>query len=220
MIDRCNLTILTEPGFEELGPFLADNCVEIIASLPCYTEENVDRQRGRGVFGKSIEALRQLNRLGYGGSNSNLVIHLAYNPLGPSLPPPQMALEADYKRLLRTNFGIEFNHLLTITNMPIKRFSDQLIHLGQYESYRQLLIEHFNPETVGQLMCRSQINIGSDGKLYDCDFNQMLELPITDMRTVWDIENFEELTSQQIVIGQHCYGCTAGAGSSCGGAIT
>jgi radical SAM/Cys-rich protein len=220
VIDRCNLTILTEPGFEELSSFLAHNCVEIIASLPCYTEENVDRQRGRGVFGRSIEALRQLNRLGYGCSAGNLVLNLAYNPLGPSLPPPQMALEADYKRHLRTNFGIEFNHLFTITNMPIKRFSDQLIHIGQYEIYQQLLIEHFNPETLSKLMCHSQINIGWDGKLYDCDFNQMLELPIADARTVWDIENFDELTSQKIVTGQHCFGCTAGAGSSCAGAIS
>ncbi len=220
VIDRCNLTILTEPGFEELGSFLAHNCVEIIASLPCYTEDNVDRQRGRGVFGKSIEALRRLNRLGYGSSAGSLILNLAYNPVGPSLPPPQMPLEADYKRHLRTNFGIEFNHLFTITNMPIKRFSDQLIHIGQYESYQQLLIEHFNPETLGQLMCRSQINIGWDGKLYDCDFNQMLELPIADARTVWDIGSFDELTSEQIATGRHCFGCTAGAGSSCGGAIT
>ena len=219
VIDRCNLTILTEPGFEELGSFLAQHGVEIIASLPCYTEENVDRQRGRGAFGRSIKALRQLNRLGYGDCTGNLVLHLAYNPLGPSLPPAQMPLEADYKRHLRTSFGIEFNHLLTITNMPIKRFSEQLIHLGQYESYQRLLIEHFNPETVSQLMCRAQINIGWDGKLYDCDFNQMLELPVADARTVWDIENFDELTSQRIVTGQHCFGCTAGAGSSCGGAI-
>lgn len=219
VIDRCNLTILTEPGCEELGSFLAHHGVEIIASLPCYTEENVDQQRGRGVFGRSIEGLRQLNRLGYGSSTGNLILNLAYNPLGPSLPPPQMALQGDYKRHLRAKFGIEFNHLFTITNMPIKRFSDQLVQLGKYESYQRLLIEHFNPETVSHLMCRSQINVGWDGKLYDCDFNQMLDLSIANARTVWDIENFDEVTSQQIVTGQHCFGCTAGAGSTCGGAI-
>jgi len=219
VIDRCNLTILTEPGFEGLGVFLAENRVEIIASLPCYTEENVDRQRGRGVFGKSMEALQRLNRLGYGCSDGNLVLHLVYNPLGASLPPAQAALEADYKRHLRTNFGIEFDHLFTITNMPIKRFSDQLIRIGKQESYQRLLMEHFNPETVSQLMCRSQINISWDGKLYDCDFNQMLDLPIVDARTVWDIEDFDELALQTIVTGQHCFGCTAGAGSSCGGTL-
>lgn len=219
VIDRCNLTILTEPGFEELASFLADNRVEIIASLPCYTEANVDRQRGRGVFGKSIEALWRLNRLGYGCSGGSLVLNLAYNPLGPSLPPPQMALETDYRRHLRSDFGIEFDHLFTITNMPIKRFSEQLIRIGQYESYQRLLIDHFNPKTLSQLMCRSQINIGWEGKLYDCDFNQMLELPTTDARTVWDIGNFDDLASDTIVTGHHCFGCTAGAGSSCGGTI-
>jgi len=219
VIDRCNLTILTEPGFDDLGVFLAENRVEIIASLPCYTEENVDSQRGRGVFSKSIEALRQLNILGYGRSAGELTLHLAYNPLGPSLPPAQALLEVEYKQHLRANFGIEFDHLFTITNMPIRRFSEQLVRIGKQESYQQLLMEHFNPETVSQLMCRSQINIAWDGKLYDCDFNQMLELSIVDARTIWDIENFAELASQRIVTGQHCFGCTAGAGSSCSGTL-
>ncbi len=219
VIDRCNLTILLEPGFETLGQFLAQNKVEVIASLPCYTRENVDQQRGRGVFNKSIEALQLLNHLGYGRDRAELVLNLVYNPVGASLPPPQAALQADYKQHLRDKFGIEFNNLFTITNMPIRRFSDELIRIGKRASYEQLLIEHFNSRTVEHLMCRSQINIGWDGKLYDCDFNQMLELPVSDAVTIWDISTFDELASQDIVTGQHCFGCTAGSGSSCGGTL-
>jgi len=218
IIDRCNLTILREPGFDDLGAFLAHNKVEVTASLPCYTRENVDQQRGRGVFSKSIEALQLLNRLGY-GRDTELVLNLVYNPLGASLPPPQATLQADYKQHLRDDFGIEFNSLLTITNMPIRRFSDQLIRIGKQAVYEQLLFDHFNRETVDYLMCRSQINIGWDGKLYDCDFNQMLDLPIAGALTAWDIGSFDEV-SEEIATGQHCFGCTAGSGSSCGGTLT
>ena len=219
IIDRCNLTILLEPGFEDLAGFLADNKVEVIASLPCYTRENVDQQRGHGVFSKSIEALHLLNRLGYGRDTPELVLNLVYNPLGASLPPPQIALQADFKHHLRNDFGIEFNNLFTITNMPIRRFSDQLIRIGKQADYDKLLVDHFNRETVEHLMCRSQINIGWDGKLYDCDFNQMLELPVSGAFTIWNIETFDELASGTIVTGQHCFGCTAGSGSSCGGTL-
>jgi radical SAM/Cys-rich protein len=218
IIDRCNLTVLLEPGFEDLGHFLARNEVEIIASLPCYTAENVDKQRGRGVFHKSIEALQLLNGLGYGRTDS-LPLNLVYNPLGPSLPPPQANLEAAYKQHLRDEFGIEFNSLFTITNMPIRRFSEQLIRIGKQDVYQELLRQSFNPETVEHLMCRSQISVGWDGKLYDCDFNQMLELRTMNTPTLWDIDSFDTLASQTIFTGAHCFGCTAGSGSSCGGTL-
>ncbi|HEY1212218.1 MAG TPA: arsenosugar biosynthesis radical SAM (seleno)protein ArsS, partial [Bryobacteraceae bacterium] len=219
IIDRCNLTVLLEPGLEDLGRFLARNGVEIIASLPCYTAENVDKQRGRGVFHKSIEALQLLNGLGYGRADC-LPLNLVYNPLGPSLPPPQAQLEAAYKQHLRDEFGVEFNSLFTITNMPIRRFSEQLIRIGKQDVYQELLRQSFNPETVEHLMCRSQISVGWDGKLYDCDFNQMLELRTTNTPTLWDIDSFDSLASQTIVTGEHCFGCTAGSGSSCGGTLT
>lgn len=218
IIDRCNLTVLLEPGFEDLGRFLARNEVEIIASLPCYTAENVDKQRGRGVFHKSIEALQLLNGLGYGRTDC-LPLNLVYNPLGPSLPPPQAPLEAAYKQHLRDEFGVEFNSLFTITNMPIRRFSEQLIRIGKQGVYQELLRQNFNPETVEHLMCRSQISVGWDGKLYDCDFNQMLELRTMNTPTLWDIDSFDTLASQTIVTGAHCFGCTAGSGSSCGGTL-
>lgn len=218
IIDRCNLTVLLEPGLEDLGRFLARNEVEIIASLPCYTAENVDKQRGRGVFHKSIEALQLLNGLGYGRADC-LPLNLVYNPLGPSLPPPQAQLEAAYKQHLRDEFGVEFNSLFTITNMPIRRFSEQLIRIGKQDVYQELLRQSFNPETVEHLMCRSQISVGWDGKLYDCDFNQMLELRTTNTPTLWDIDSFDSLASQTIVTGEHCFGCTAGSGSSCGGTL-
>jgi radical SAM/Cys-rich protein len=218
IIDRCNLTVLLEPGFEDLGHFLARNEVEIIASLPCYTAENVDKQRGRGVFHKSIEALQLLNGLGYGRTDS-LPLNLVYNPLGPSLPPPQPTLEAAYKQHLHDEFGVEFNSLFTITNMPIRRFSEQLIRIGKQDVYQELLRQNFNPETVEHLMCRSQISVGWDGKLYDCDFNQMLELRTMNAPTLWDIDSFDCLASQTIVTGAHCFGCTAGSGSSCGGTL-
>lgn len=218
VIDRCNLTILLEPGFEDLPAFLARNRVEITASLPCYTRENVDAQRGRGVFEKSIEALRLLNRLGY-ALDPELTLNLVYNPLGASLPPAQDALEADYKRQLQENFGIRFNRLFTITNMPIRRFADFLMRTGQQETYMQLLFERFNTATVMHLMCRSLVSVGWDGQLYDCDFNQMLEMPVANPATIWDIESFDATAFQPIAAARHCFGCTAGAGSSCGGAL-
>lgn len=219
VIDRCNLTILFEPGYEGLAKFLAGHGVEITASLPCYTAANVDKQRGRGVFEKSIRALQLLNGLGY-GRNPELTLNLVYNPLGPSLPPPQEALEADYKRHLREEFGIEFNRLFTITNMPIHRFAQHLVHLGKHDAYLQLLAGHFNASTVDRLMCRSLVSVGWDGQLYDCDFNQMLELPIQGRPTIWNIVSFDELASRAVQVGNHCFGCTAGAGSSCGGTLT
>jgi radical SAM/Cys-rich protein len=218
VIDRCNLTILLEPGFEELPVFLARNRVEVTASLPCYTRDNVDAQRGRGVFEKSIEALQLLNQLGY-GIDPALPLNLVYNPLGASLPPPQDALEADYKRRLQENFGIQFNHLFTITNMPIRRFADFLMRTGQQETYLKLLFDRFNPATLEHLMCRSLVSIGWDGQIYDCDFNQMLDMPVSNPVTVWDIESFDATTFKAIATAHHCFGCTAGAGSSCGGAL-
>jgi radical SAM/Cys-rich protein len=218
VIDRCNLTVLFEPGQQDLGQFLAQNRAEIIASLPCYTRDNVDRQRGRGAFDKSIAALRLLNELGY-GVESGLRLNLVYNPLGPSLPPPQAALEADYKRRLREDFGIEFHSLYTLTNMPINRFADSLVHIGKADSYQDLLERSFNPDTIPSVMCRSLVSIGHDGALYDCDFNQMLEITADGHRTVWDIGSFDELAGVRIRTGRHCFGCTAGAGSSCGGSL-
>ncbi len=218
VIDRCNLTVLLEPGHETLAAFLAGHQVEITASLPCYTRENVDRQRGRGVFDKSIQALQLLNRIGYGISDE-LPLNLVYNPLGPSLPPPQDVLEADYKRHLLEDFGIRFNRLLTITNMPISRFAEFLTRTGKLEFYSALLADNFNPATVDHLMCRSLISVGWDGKLYDCDFNQMLEIPIPRGLTIWEIETFDELADRQIATANHCFGCSAGCGSSCGGTL-
>ncbi len=220
VIDRCNLTVLLEPGMEDLGNFLAENQVEIIASLPCYTAENVDAQRGRGVFDKSIRALRLLNALGYGTEGSALKLSLVYNPLGATLPPDQSRLEAEYKLQLHEHFKIEFHRLFTLTNMPIKRFADFLDHSGKRADYMTLLTEHFNPATVSGLMCRSLVSVGWDGTLYDCDFNQMLEIGIGgDRLTVWDLESFGHLAGRRIATSTHCFGCTAGAGSSCGGAL-
>lgn len=219
VIDRCNLTVFFEPGQEDLAEFLAGNKVEITASLPCYTAENVDQQRGRGVFDKSVRALQLLNAFGYGKAGSGLVLNLVYNPLGASLPPPQEKLETDYKKQLRERFGIEFNRLFTITNMPIKRFSEFLIRNGQQEEYMGLLVNHFNRATVEHLMCRSLVSIGWDGKVYDCDFNQMLDVETPARKTVWDIHSFSELANCEIATGSHCFGCTAGAGSSCGGSL-
>ncbi len=221
VIDRCNLTIFYEPGHADTPEFLAAQAVEVVASLPCYTRENVDRQRGRGVFGRSIEALQRLNRLGYGLAGSDLRLDLVYNPLGPSLPPPQTELEARYREELRELFGIEFHRLLTITNMPIKRFAHDLEREGRSAEYLSLLVNHFNPETLPGLMCRELVSVGYDGRLYDCDFNQMLEIdPPSDARTIWDLEDLAELEGDAIATASHCFGCTAGAGSSCGGAIS
>jgi len=223
VIDRCNLTVLFEPGQEDLAGFLAEEEVHVIASLPCYLAENVDAQRGRGVFDRSMEALSRLNALGYGKQGSPLELDLVYNPLGPSLPPPQEGLEARYKVELRRRFGIEFNRLLTITNMPIRRFADALARAGQSEAYMSLLVNHFNPDTVPSLMCRSLLSVGYDGQLYDCDFNQMLEIPIgaaaAGVRTIWDLEELSALEGRRVATAAHCFGCTAGAGSSCSGAL-
>ena len=220
VIDRCNLTVLFEPEMEELAEFLAENEVEIIASLPCYMAANVDQQRGRGVFEKSIDALRELNRLGYGLPDSPLLLNLVYNPLGACLPPPQERLEADYKRELHRQFGINFHHLYTLTNMPIQRFAAFLEQKGQFEEYMGLLVNHFNPGTVSALMCRSLVSVGWDGQLYDCDFNQMLDIGLgAGPQTVWDITSLSHLSGRRISTASHCFGCTAGAGSSCGGAL-
>jgi radical SAM/Cys-rich protein len=219
VIDRCNLTVLFEPGLETLAEFLAANNVEITASLPCYTESNVDQQRGKGAFEKSIRALRLLNGIGYGNPESGLALNLVYNPLGASLPPPQEKLEADYKSHLQESFGIEFNRLFTITNMPIKRFADMLAREGKQESYIGLLVNHFNRATVDHVMCRDLVSIGWDGKIYDCDFNQMLDLETPGGKDIWEIDSFAELANSRIATGSHCFGCTAGAGSSCGGSL-
>jgi radical SAM/Cys-rich protein len=218
---RCNLTVLFVPGMEWLAEFYRDNRVHLVCSLPCYGPENVEKQRGRGVFEQSIDALQQLNRLGYG---DGLALDLVYNPVGPSLPPPQGELEVRYREELGTNFGIRFDRLLTITNMPINRFAHQLHRWGRLEEYMGLLVNHFNPATVAGLMCRTMVSVGHDGGLYDCDFNQMIELPIGACGegrrlTVWDINDLGALAGGRIATGSHCFGCTAGAGSSCGGAL-
>ncbi len=220
VIDRCNLTILLAPGFGEVPRFLANHQVEIVASLPCYLEENTDSQRGGGTFSKSVEALQLLNRLGYGAEESGLTLTLVYNPTGPNLPPDQRQLEAEYRRQLQSRFGIRFNRLLTITNMPISRYLEYLMRMGQFEQYMQMLIDAFNPATVGSLMCRSTLSVGWDGRLFDCDFNQMLDLEVGSgcPSTIGQF-NDASLSGREIVVGQHCYGCTAGAGSGCQGAI-
>jgi radical SAM/Cys-rich protein len=220
VIDRCNLTVLAEPGMEDLPAFLAAHGVRVVASLPCYQAANVERQRGRGVFDKSISAIATLNSLGYGRPGSGLDLDLVYNPVGASLPPEQSVLDARYKEELGQRFGLEFNRLLTITNMPIKRFAHQLARTGQHEAYMALLANHFNPHTVSELMCRSLLSVGWDGRLYDCDFNQMLDMPLgAGPRTVWEIETVDDVAGGRVAVRDHCFGCTAGAGSSCGGAL-
>ncbi len=221
VIDRCNLTVLLEPGQEDLAAFLAAQRVEIVASLPCYGPQNVDAQRGQGVFARSLVALRTLNALGYGRPASPLRLDLVYNPVGAHLPPPQAGLEADYRAELGTRFGITFHRLLTLANMPISRFAAQLARTGDAERYMALLVNHFNADTVPGLMCRDLVSVGYDGRLYDCDFNQMLELPlgVPGVRTVWDVDDLQALAGAPIATARHCFGCTAGAGSSCGGAL-
>ena len=221
VIDRCNLTILVAPGFDDLPGFLAEHRVEVVASLPCYLEENTDAQRGTGAFSGSIEALRRLNELGYGDPSSGLILTLVYNPVGRSLPPDQHKLEAAYRRELQMRFGISFSRLFTITNMPISRFLDYLLHSGQYEAYLQELIDAYNPIALAGLMCRNTLSVGWNGQLFDCDFNQMLELNVEGScpRSIHDF-SYDLLSKRDIIIGQHCFGCTAGAGSGCQGAIT
>ncbi len=219
IIDRCNLTILLEPDYEDLAEFLARNEVEIIASMPCYTAENVNAQRGEGVFDGSIEALQLLNSLGY-GIDVDLPLHLVYNPVGAFLPGPQAELEADYKRELKTHFGIVFNKLYSITNLPIARFAAYLRRNNKLDEYMQLLIDNFNPATIDGLMCRNTISVGWRGEVYDCDFNQQLGMQWENGRRLflWDIDP-DKIDNRAIMTGDHCFGCTAGAGSSCGGAI-
>ncbi len=218
VIDRCNLTILQEKGYEDTAVFLRDHQVQIVASLPCYLEDNVDSQRGRGVFNKSILSLQQLNQLGY-GRQKGLNLNLVYNPTSNVLPGDQKALEEAYKEHLQKHFGIVFNQLFTITNMPIKRYLWWLQRKGKFQEYMELLTNNFNPDVAHNVMCTNLVSISWDGQIYDCDFNQMLEIPIDSKpTTIWGINDFSDL-SQGIALGSHCYGCTAGAGSSCSGSL-
>lgn len=222
VIDRCNLTVLEEPGQEDTAEFLAVHGVEIIASLPCYLESNVDAQRGDGVFATSLRVLRRLNELGYGVPDTGLRLNLVYNPQGPSLPPPQDALEGDYKRVLRDQYGIVFNRLYSLTNMPIQRFGSTLVSKGQFRDYMHLLRSAYRAENLHTVMCRSLISVDWQGYVYDCDFNQMLDLPLLyaarPRSHVRDLLG-TDLNGTPIVVADHCYGCTAGQGSSCGGAL-
>ena len=222
VMDRCNLTVIFEPGKDYLPEFFERHRVELVCSLPCYSEENVDRQRGKGTFELSIRALQMFNELGYGQSESGLVLHLVYNPVGPHLPPPQDQLEQDYKRILKEKFGIVFNRLYCLSNMPITRYATHLKLRSEYEKYMQLLESSFNPSTLDQVMCRNLISVGWEGTIYDCDFNQMLDLPIRDadgkplnISTL----SFDQVQHLPVTVGDHCYACTAGSGSSCGGAL-
>jgi len=222
VIDRCNLTVLAETGQEDLAEFLAEQEVEVIASLPCYLEKTVNKQRGKGVFASSITALRRLNALGYGQVDSRLKLNLMYNPIGPSLPPPQQALEADYRRHLSEQYGIRFNRLYTLINMPIHRFASTLVSSGQFEEYMALLHASFSKENLSRLMCRELISVDWRGFVYDCDFNQMLGLPLRiDESKRLHISDIEPaaLDDQPIAAADHCFGCTAGSGSSCSGAL-
>lgn len=222
VIDRCNLTILEEPGYEDMAGFLAENKVDIVASLPCYLEDNVDEQRGDGVFQASLAGLKQLNDLGYGQSNSGLTLNLVYNPVGAFLPPDQAGLESTYKTQLKSRYDIEFNNLYTITNMPIARFGSTLVEKGELGHYMNLLKDNYNPSSLPEVMCRSTISVSYQGYVYDCDFNQMLNIPFgagdSQLTHLSDI-HAAHLNNKNISIADHCYGCTAGQGSSCGGAL-
>tara|TARA_R100000027_G_scaffold18483_1_gene13331 strand:+ start:30165 stop:31166 length:1002 start_codon:yes stop_codon:yes gene_type:complete len=222
IIDRCNLVILNEPGFEWVGPFLEEQQIDVVASMPCYSPDNVDAQRGQGVFDRSIDGLLELNRRGFGMGNPRKRLDLVFNPNGAKLPPDQSELEADYKIELKKHFGITFDQLVTITNLPVARFARWLRKQGYYEDYLHTLVNAYNPATVDHLMCRDTISVSWKGEIYDCDFNQMLDMQLTDKTgrglSLWDI-NPEELEGRQIATGEHCYGCTAGAGSSCGGSL-
>ena len=220
VIDRCNLTILTLPRFADLPAFLAAHRVEVVASLPSFLARNTDAQRGVGVFDDSIAAIRRLNEHGYGVEGTGLELNLVYNPTGAFLPPRQASIEADFRRELRSRYGLAFNHLYVITNMPINRFLEFLLRSGQYEAYMERLIAAYNPTAAESVMCRSTLSVGWDGRLYDCDFNQQLELP-TEPGAPRRIADFDAdaLARRAIATGLHCYGCTAGAGSSCGGEV-
>lgn len=218
VIDRCNLVILMEPGFEWLAGFLAKNRVEIVASLPCYLKDNVDKQRGKGTFDASITALQKLNALGYGQVSSDLQLNLVFNPQGATLPPEQQALERDYKQHLHEHFGIVFNHLFALANLPVQRFGSVLLSTGQFDNYMNLLKNNFQAPNLDKVMCKNTLSVDWQGKVYDCDFNQMLKLPLgTDNKT--HIRQVADLTGKAINTLQHCYACTAGQGSSCTGAI-
>ena len=221
VIDRCNLTILFEPGQEGLAAFLAEQRVEITASLPCYSSDNVDKQRGDGVFDKSIAALQQLNALGYGVEGTGLVLNLVYNPQGPSLPPNQQMLQADYKRELLDHFGVVFNQLLALTNMPIQRFGSTLVSKGTFDTYMDLLKGSFHADNLAGVMCRSMVSVDWQGWLSDCDFNQPLGLPLGTSGVQRHLRDLlkTDLGTQPIRVAGHCFGCTAGQGSSCGGAL-
>jgi radical SAM/Cys-rich protein len=222
VIDRCNLTILFEPGQQQTARFLADNRVKIVASMPCYLKDNVDKQRGDGVFDGSLEALRLLNTLGYGQAGSGLALDLVYNPQGPHLPPPQETLEQDYKQHLAQQYGIAFNQLLTLTNMPIKRFGSTLVSRGEFDSYMTLLKTAHLDHNTTSVMCRSLISVDWQGYVYDCDFNQMLDMPLQlDHRSRLHIADLSgvDLDNRPVKVADHCYACTAGQGSSCGGAL-
>jgi radical SAM/Cys-rich protein len=229
VLDRCNLSVLGLPGQEDLADYLAEKRVKIVASLPCYTPSNVEAQRGDGVFDASIQALQDLNARGFGIPDTGLELDLVYNPGGATLPPPQRNLEEDYRRELQRSFGIQFSHLICITNMPIKRFADDLRRSGKLVEYMQLLVQSFNPATVDSVMCRDMIHVAWDGRLYDCDFNYALDLtldgldgcgiPVPNGLDVFHISSWSELSHKIIRTGPHCFGCTAGMGSSCGGAL-
>jgi radical SAM/Cys-rich protein len=222
VMDRCNLTVIFEPGKEYLPEFFKEHAVELVCSLPCYSQENVDKQRGKGTFDASIRALQILNQIGYGQPDRDLILNLVYNPVGPHLPPPQAQLEQDYKCILREQFGILFNHLFCLTNMPITRYATHLKLRGEYDRYMELLETSFNAATLEQVMCRNLISVGWDGSIYDCDFNQMLDLPIRDVDgkalSILSLSS-DQLLSPPITVSNHCYACTAGSGSSCGGAL-
>ncbi len=222
IVDRCNLTILNEPGQEDLAEFLASHQVEVVASMPCYLKENVDEQRGKGVYQSSITGLHKLNELGYGKPCTGLTLNLMYNPQGPSLPPPQDALEADYRRELQLREGVEFNSLFVLVNMPIKRFGSMLISKGRFDEYIHLLKDNYEASNLKGVMCRTLISVDWQGYVYDCDFNQMLELPLFFQgrrKTHINQIDVAALTENPIVTGDHCYGCTAGQGCSCSGAL-
>lgn len=221
VMDRCNPTILNEPGYEWVADFLAGHRVEIVASLPCYSAENVEQQRGKGAWDRSIMGLRRLNRLGYGRPDGDLVLNLVYNPVGATLPPDQGALEADYRRVLGERFDIRFNRLFTLANMPIKRFGSMLISQGRFDSYLALLRSAHQEKNVNEVMCRDLVSVDWQGYLYDCDFNQMLGLPLGG-RSGMHLRDLlsEDLEGRDIAVAGHCYGCTAGQGSSCGGALS
>ncbi len=222
VIDRCNLTILQEPGFEDMASFLSTNKVQVVASMPCYLEENVDQQRGKGVFNKSIAALRELNKYGYGLPNSDLILNLVYNPQGPNLPPSQFSLEDSYRKELLAKYGIYFTRLFALTNMPINRFASFLQSQGKLSEYKELLYQNFNPKNLESIMCKNTLSLDWQGNLYDCDFNQQLGIKISGkVKNIYDlIKPSITLNNNSISVGEHCFGCTAGCGSSCGGELS